>query len=91
MTNETTPQRARRMGKEYAETYHDRWNADGKKWIRFAFTKGYQAACEDQAEEAVAIHAAIDAWEAGGDDEALVNEHIDPWLDAIFDRGRNLR
>lgn len=52
MTNEeTTPQRARRMGREYADTYHDRWSHEGRKWIRFAFARGYQTACENIADD----------------------------------------
>lgn len=84
MSNEeSTPQRARRLGAEYANQYHPAWSVNGRKWIKYAFQRGYQMACIDQAREAEAISDAVDEWEAGGDDEQLVNEHIDPWLDRI--------
>lgn len=50
-TDETIPQRARRKGKDYADTYHDRWSHEGRRWIKFAFARGYQAACEDIADD----------------------------------------
>ena len=58
MTNtseETTPQRARRLGKAYADEFFDRWNASGRKWIKIAFGKGYQTACENIADEIDAL------------------------------------
>lgn len=81
-TEETTPQRARRLGREYADTFHDRWSGDGRKWIRFAFAKGYQKSCEDLSD---AVDKAIVSWEASGDAEALVAA-LDNLLDHIDGR-----
>lgn len=89
---ETTPHRARRLGREYAETFHDRWSPDGRKWIRFAFAKGYEAACKDQAFEANAMDVAVTEWELGViSDEELVNGYLDPWLEKIQGRVPEVR
>jgi hypothetical protein len=71
MTEETTPQKARRMGREYAEQYHDRWSHDGRKWIKYAFARGYQTACENLADE---IDALVDQWDAHGDQQRFADE-----------------
>lgn len=73
---ETVPQRARRMGKDYADTFHDRWSNDGRKWIKFAWTKGYQGACEDMSD---GVDSALSAWEHDGNVDALV-EALDDLL-----------
>lgn len=55
MTEETTPQRARRLAREYVGRFHEKWSSERKKWLRLAFAKGYQAACEDIADAIDAI------------------------------------
>lgn len=67
---ETIPQRARRKGKEYAERFHDRWSATGKKWIRYAFARGYQEACHNIADD---IDALVDQWEVHGDQQRFAD------------------
>lgn len=38
--------------------------------------------------EAMLVRAAVDVWEAGGDDELLVNMYIDPWLKSLIEGQR---
>lgn len=86
-SEESTPHRARRLGKEYAETYHDRWSNEGRKWIRFAFAKGYQMSCKDQAEEAQAIDDAILALDNGEmTEDDFFEQYLNPWLEKIDQR-----
>lgn len=55
----------------------DRWyESEKRKWQAEAL-RGF----------AVPLRAAVDEWEASGDDERLVNDFIDPWLVAILDSG----
>ena len=82
MTEETTPQKARRLAKEWASQWFDKWPEKSRKWLRFAFTKGYQACCEEQAAEVGEMDDAIAQWEEDGDAEALVNA-LDAWLERI--------
>jgi hypothetical protein len=49
--NENVKQHARRLAKEYAGEHLAEWDAHDKKWMQYAFTKGYKAACEDIAED----------------------------------------
>lgn len=86
MTEETTPQYARRLGKEYAERFHDQWSHADRNWIRMAFARGYERACIDQAAEAEKIGRVVDGW----DDEAVTDADLlsvlDAWLERIFER-----
>lgn len=74
MTEETTPQRARRFGKDYADRFHDQWSNKGRNWIRLAFAAGYMKACED-------LLAAIDDIE-----ETLVYDDYIAQLDEVLQR-----
>jgi len=65
---ETTPHRARRMGREYVNRYHGQWGDSGRKWLTLAFSRGFQAACEELADH---IDELIDDG-ADGDYDALV-------------------
>lgn len=86
MTNvESTPKRARRMAREWTDKWFTQWSAAKLKWIRFAFCKGYEAACVDQAAEATVIDDAIAQWEKDSDAEALVTI-LDAWLERIEQR-----
>jgi hypothetical protein len=76
-SNETTPQRARRLAKEYAGEFLSEWNPHDRKWMQYAWTRGYQGACEDLADT---IDALVDRIEPG-DYDALVAA-----LDALLDR-----
>ncbi|WP_217182681.1 hypothetical protein [Streptomyces sp. AC495_CC817] len=43
MTEETIPQRVRRLGREYAKHFFPDWNASRRGAIQFAWEKGYWA------------------------------------------------
>ena len=88
-TNETIPQHVRRLAAEYVGRFHGSWNTSGRHWLKFAFVNGYRAACAEQAAEVAAIEEALDRWEVDGDDEQLVTDVIDPWLEKIRERARD--
>jgi hypothetical protein len=48
--------------------------------LLLAFDAGIAAARRGEREMASSIRDAIDRWEVDGDDERLVNEVIDPWI-----------
>ena len=84
MTNETIPQRVRRTAREYAKQFFPHWNVETRGKVQFAWERGFWASHNDFAAKAQLISDAIDAWEAGGDAEALV-AILDEQLEEIFD------
>jgi hypothetical protein len=86
-TMETTPQRVRRLAKEYVERFYERRSAHERKWLAYSYTKGYFQAVNEQADEVKKIDTAIVCWENGElTPEELVGEFIDPWIERILER-----
>ena len=82
---ETTPQRARRLGREYAKAFHGRWSAKSRHWITFAYARGYEQACKDIDAEAAPLDVAIIVWEDTGNAEKLA-ERVDAFLASLEEK-----
>lgn len=83
MTNETMPQRVRRMGREYSNKYFSEKHAHERGQIAFAWEQGHWRARNEFMEKVEQIAVALDRWEADWNAAELVAV-LDAELDEFF-------
>lgn len=87
-TEESVAHHARKLGREYADTFHPTFTSTGKKWIRYAFARGYQQACIDNAEAAKPLDEAVQEFEESEEEfdfDALYDylEYVDRTIERV--------